>query len=194
MPASSNGPIACDKVCDGAIVVSGAVSDASAAPVERGERRDDEIRVDHRLAGMRMAGSEYARLKARFPVEAAEEHAALLHNGHCNASAGFEDGCDQAARIDLVAHRPEQGNDPAAGYEGVKPIGGAPRRFCAVVGAKLCTPRQRRGPQFGFGGGEGDHRRKASSHASLTPPSKTRLEQKRGRLGRWSFDPGNLLT
>ena len=99
-----------DKVGDRLVVVAGAVADAPAAPVERGKRSDDEVGVDHRLAGMRMRRAEDARLQARFVVEDAEEHAPLLHHRHGDPPAERVDCADQPARVDLVAHRPEEGD------------------------------------------------------------------------------------
>ena len=82
MPARRNVFAARDEVRDRAVVVAGAVADAPAAPVEGGKRRDDEVRIDHRLAGVRVARAEHARLEARLAVEAAKEHASLLDDRH----------------------------------------------------------------------------------------------------------------
>jgi hypothetical protein len=100
------------QVGDGAIIVAGAIADAVARPVERGERRDDEVGRDRLLVGVRMAGAEDTVLKVALVVEEAEEHP-LAHagdgsdDGHGDPSPLGADPPDQATRIDLRAHRPE---------------------------------------------------------------------------------------
>ena len=174
------------------IVIAGAIADAVAAPVEAGERHEQEIRIDggRSLEGLANGHRPGASRLAR-PPEAKSQRRPPANDGRQGGRESFvgERGQKQE-RVGLVAHRMKGRDDPRTpeAREAQALLGEATAESGASRRARL--PLAGREPR---GAGPPSDRR--CSRSSACRRSEKGVKNKaRSRDGRWTVIPGAYVS
>jgi hypothetical protein len=166
--------------------MAGAIADAMAAPVETGERHEQQVGIDDFRAGERLGDVHRAGLgRIAGPPEAEGEGRRARdgdRQGGVKTAVGERGEQRQSVRLilDGQKRRGDSGVDPSGDGEAL--FGKAARKHCADFGSKRAAP-----PQSFLAQG-------ALAADGIVHLKRSIRNKARGREGRWTVIPGTYVS